>query len=102
MTILEEINEVKKEANVERGVYLCAHCKKHVPPTVKDGRRRVNNIFVDHIDPIVDPTKGFEGWDVFIDRMFCEKSNLQLLCGDCHDKKSMAERALAKERRSNE
>lgn len=96
------INEVKKEANVERGVYLCAHCKKHVPPTVKDGRRRVNNIFVDHIDPIVDPTKGFESWDVFIDRMFCEKSNLQLLCGDCHDKKSMAERALAKERRDNE
>lgn len=93
------INDVKKEANVERGVYLCAGCKELVPPTTKQGRKRVQNIFVDHIDPIVDPTVGFEGFDVYIERMFCEKGNLQLLCGECHDKKSMEERRIAAETR---
>lgn len=88
------IQQCKKDANVERGFYLCAGCKEHVPPTIKQGRRKVTNIFVDHIEPIVDPATGFVDWDTYINRMFCEKDNLQLLCGECHDKKSMAERAL--------
>lgn len=91
------ISETKKEANVSRGVYKCASCEQLVPPTVKQGRKRINNIFVDHIDPIVDPKVGFQGFDVFIERMFCEKDNLQLLCGECHDKKSMEERRIAAE-----
>jgi len=93
------INEVKKEANISRGVYLCACCKNHVPVSVRVGSKRVNNVFVDHIDPIVDPYKGFEGFDVYIDRMFCEKDNLQLLCGECHDKKSLEERRIRAEER---
>lgn len=93
------INEVKKEANVARGQYECAECKSIVPPTVKVGRKRKNNIFVDHIDPIIDPKTGFTTWDECIDRMFCEKDNLQLLCGECHDAKSMEERRIAAEYR---
>lgn len=93
------INEVKKEANVERGQYKCAGCGEIVPPTIKQGRKRVNNIFVDHIEPIVDPKVGFTGFDDYIDRMFCEKDNLQLLCGPCHDEKSMEERRIAAEYR---
>lgn len=93
------IQEVKKKANVERGIYLCAGCGEHVPPTIKQGRKRVQNVFVDHIDPIVDPTTGFTTFDNFINRMFCEEDNLQLLCGECHDKKTMKERALAAEYR---
>lgn len=96
------IGDCKKNARVARGLYLCADCKQHVPPTVKDGRKRVTNIFVDHIDPIVDPSKGFEGWDKYVNRMFCEEDNLQLLCGECHDRKTLAERAIAQERRRNE
>ena len=96
------INEVKKEANVSRGTYLCAGCNKHVPLTIKDGRKRIKNVFVDHIDPIVDPHVGFQGFDVYIERMFCEKINLQLLCKPCHDIKSLKESAIAKERRDNE
>lgn len=93
------IFEVKKEANVSRGVYLCAGCDQHVPPTIKQGRKRVNNIFVDHIIPVIDPTVGFVGWDSFIDRLFCEKDNLQLLCGECHDAKTAEERRIAVETR---
>ena len=39
---------------------------------------------VDHIKPVVDPTKGFQSWDIFIDRLFCEASNLQAICKPCH------------------
>ena len=96
------ISQVKKKANVARGVYECASCHEHVPPTVREGRKRVNNIFVDHIEPIVDPSVGFTTFDEYIDRMFCEEDNLQLLCGKCHDEKSLNERAIAASRRKAE
>jgi len=96
-------SDVKKEGKVSRGIYECASCKQHVPVTVptitKEGKRkRVNNVFVDHIEPIVDPAVGFTTWDEYIERMFCEKDNLQLLCKECHDIKSKEETKIKKER----
>lgn len=96
------INEVKKQARVKRGFYLCACCGELVPNTIKEGRKRVQNIFVDHVDPIVDPEVGFVSWDTMIERMYCEAENLQLLCKACHDNKSAEERAIAVERRRKE
>ncbi len=93
------ISECMKDARVSRGLYECAQCKNHVPPTVKVGMKRVKNVAVDHIDPIIDPHKGFTTWDECINRMFCEKENLQVLCKDCHDEKSLEERAIASETR---
>jgi 5-methylcytosine-specific restriction endonuclease McrA len=90
-------NLVLKEARTAKGVYLCAGCKEEVPVTVKKDGKRVRNVFVDHINPIVDPALGFTSWDDYIDRMFCEKDNLQLLCKDCHDLKTSKERQQAKE-----
>ena len=89
------ITQVEKEARVERGLYKCANCNEVVPPTVKDGRKRVRNVFVDHINPIVDPETGFTNWDDYIENIFCEKENLQLLCKACHDDKSTKERETA-------
>ena len=94
--------EVKKEARVSRGLYLCAGCSHRVPATIKNGRDRVTNVFVDHIEPIVDPSVGFTNYDEYINRMFCEKDNLQLLCKRCHDYKSNKEKEIAKERRKRE
>lgn len=96
------IHLVKKEARVARGLYECAECKQHVGPTYRDGRKRKQNIFVDHIEPIIDPAVGFTTWDECIQRMFCEKDNLQVLCKDCHDIKSQEEKEITKIRRAND
>ena len=93
------INNVKKAARVSRGVYECAGCGKHVPPTIKVDGKRTQNVFVDHIDPIINPETGFISWDETIERMFCEADNLQLLCKSCHDEKTQQEREIAKQRK---
>lgn len=94
----------KKLANVSRGFYLCAECKEHVPTTLLQvsPRKRVKNIFVDHIKPVVDPAVGFVDWNTIIERMFCEIDNLQVLCKECHDIKSKEETEIAKIRRAKE
>lgn len=62
--------------------YKCACCK---------GEFTSNNVEVDHIDSVVAAT-GFESWDVYIDRLFCEKINLQVLCKPCHKTKTKEEK----------
>lgn len=84
-----------REARVGRGAYLCAACKAIVPLTVNKKR----NVYVDHIAPITNPEKGFTSWDELIEKLFCEKEGLQVLCSLCHDDKTGAEREQAKERR---
>lgn len=91
-----------KNARVARGLYLCAGCGEHVPNTIKDETgKRVKNVHVDHINPIIDPATGWISWDDTIERMFCELPNLQVLCNACHTIKTNEEKAIAKARRSN-
>ncbi|MCF1549920.1 hypothetical protein, partial [Escherichia coli] len=58
-------------------------------------------IQVDHIHPVIDPTRGFISWDEVVKRMFCEKEDFQILCRQCHSKKSTVERQIAIERKKN-
>ena len=67
--------------------FMCAVCRKE--HTSKD-------VQVDHIEPVVNPTTGFVSWDVYIDRMFCEKGNLQVLCTSCHKAKTKEEKDESK------
>lgn len=69
---------------------LCAGCNKLYPETT---------CAVDHINPVVDPNTGFKTWDILIERLFCEKENLQVLCKDCHDIKTQEEKAINTERK---
>ena len=94
------ISDCLSSARVKRGFYECADCKEHVPNTVKEGGKRVKNIFVDHVEPIV-PVTGWVSWDSCIERMFCEISNLQLLCKACHDRKSKEETGQRKAHRDS-
>ena len=94
-----------KNARVRRGWYLCEECREEVPATLppKPGnKKRIKNIVADHIDPIVDPATGFEGFETWIDRAFVELDGFQALCHACHEKKTAAERGVAKERRAND
>lgn len=77
---------VKRGVNPKTGklakLHKCNHCSKLFP---------MNAVKVDHIKPVVDPNVGFVSWDMYIDRMFCEVENLQVLCDPCHDFKTKTE-----------
>lgn len=94
-------NTTLQKARVSKGNYLCAGCKQVVPVTVKKDNKRVRNVFVDHIDPIVSPSEGFISWDKVIERMFCEEEGFQVLCDQCHKQKTSKERQIATERKRN-
>jgi len=47
---------------------------------------------VDHKVPVVSVDDGFQDWNEFIDRLWCDKGNLQRICDTCHDKKTSQER----------
>lgn len=99
------ITTVRKKSRVERGRYRCVGYERRshiVPATLppkKGNKRRIKNVLVDHIEPIIDPEKGFESWDVTIKRMFVEEDELQVLCHACHQKKCNYEKELAKRSR---
>ena len=87
------LNNAKTEKKVNEKTgriaqhYRCNKCKQEF--TSKD-------VEVDHIKPVIDPKKGFQSWDVYIQRLFCEEKNLQVLCKTCHKEKSNKEKEVAK------
>jgi len=56
---------------------------------------------VDHKDPVIPLDRSLEemSWDELIDRIWCEESNLQAICPECHDSKTKKERKLRKIKR---
>ncbi len=71
--------------------YICSDCKNTFG---------VTKISVDHIDPVIPLGKKIDdmSWDEVVERMFCEKSNLQVLCKEgCHKIKTSVERKKRKE-----
>lgn len=64
--------------------YRCAKCKK-----LEAGYK----VQVDHIQPVIRPGTVLEGlsWDEYVDRVWCDEKNLQVLCLNCHQLKSQCE-----------
>ena len=81
--------QTEKKTNPKTGRmaqhYRCQICEKEF--TQKDMQ-------VDHIKPVVDPKKGFTTWDDFIQRLYCEASNLQAICTSCHKIKTKEEKEV--------
>lgn len=71
----------------------CAGCGELYPETTCS---------VDHIEPVIDPDKGFKDWDTYIERMYCEKEGFQVLCIACHNAKTKEERDRATQRKRRE
>jgi 5-methylcytosine-specific restriction endonuclease McrA len=82
-----------KKVNAKTGKlamhYTCAACNKLYVAT---------DVQVDHIKPVVDPKKGFVSWDVYINRMFCEIEDLQVMCKPCHKIKTDQEKLERKKK----
>ena len=63
--------------------YLCNVCKEYKGST---------HVSVDHIIPVVSVEEGFVDWNVFVERLYCGKENLQVICEECHKAKTKRER----------
>jgi len=94
-------SEALKEAKVGQDgrafLYKCAIC---------EGIFIRKEVQIDHIDPVV-PLDGYKSgmefdWNEYIDRMFCEKDNFQIICKECHSCKSFLEKELRKEQKNQE
>ena len=81
-------NKDGSRAKVDSVEYSCQSCNTWVKASV-GGK---SNIAVDHIIPVIDDESGFKDWNIFHDRLFCEKKNLQRICKPCHQVKTNAER----------
>lgn len=84
-------NQDGSRAKVDSKEALCNVCKQWVKFSV-GGK---NNVEVDHIKPVigVDDISGkVRDWNVYKSHLFCDKSNLQVACGPCHDLKTKYER----------
>ncbi len=58
-----------------------------------------SNMQVDHKSPVVPIESSLEQmtWDELVDRIWCDKSNLQVLCTRCHELKSKEEGKLRRQ-----
>lgn len=65
--------------------YECEECHVIVPRKQKQ---------VDHIEPVVLPLVGFNGYDDLKARMFVTSEKLKILCKSCHLTKSQKENKI--------
>jgi 5-methylcytosine-specific restriction endonuclease McrA len=89
MKVRREVPKFRKDgsrAQKPSVQYLCAVCGKW---------HGFTKIAVDHIIPVIGP-EGFKDWNTFVARLFCDASNLQVICDSCHQIKTNAEREARK------
>ena len=69
--------------------YKCSKCLNDFPQ---------KEVEVNHIIPVV-PLSGFDSWDGVINRLFCEREGLEVVCKPCHKSITLQENS---ERKLNE
>ena len=76
----EALNDafVGKKTNEKTG-----RLAKHFECNKCHGEFPQKEVEVNHIIAVV-PVEGFDNWTNVIDRLFCEKSGLEVLCKPCH------------------
>lgn len=98
---------VKKKQKVDKALFECSMCGKYcyegksgtgfITYKHKYPDKKVSQEYlaIDHIDPIINPKTGWTNWDDFLNRLFCDESNLQGICTEtCHKAKTMLEREI--------
>lgn len=85
----ETLNESKTEKKVNT---LTGRIAQHFRCASCGGEFPAKQVNVDHILPVVDPVVGFVDWNTFVENLYCEKENLQVLCSTCHTEKTKMEK----------
>jgi len=83
-----ERKQAIKNGRVGRGQYKCNICEGIFGP---------KQIQLDHIIPVIDEEVGFTDWNSYIERLFCDVNNFQILCKPCHSSKSFFENQIRKQ-----
>ena len=77
----QNYHAARKQAQVKSGWYKCVHCK-----------RSTEKPKVDHIDALGrQPISMFE-FGTWLEHLFCPSELLQILCTECHNKKTKQDR----------
>lgn len=88
---LKNAERIKKVKGKAVKLYECAITHKFFP---------IDQVKVDHIEPVVDPATGWVDYNTYMARLFCPVENLQVICDEEHDKKTAEERKAR--RKTNE
>lgn len=79
------MSEAMNRAKVGRGLWQCNSCKESF---------KKNEVQRDHIEPVVSTNGGINDLNTYVETLFCEPENIQILCKPCHSVKSSAEQTL--------
>lgn len=82
----------RKPKGGKRFEYQCKACRKWFPNS---------QVEVDHIEP-AGKLSDYSDLPGFVERLFCEEDNLQVVCKGCHAIKTAEERVKRKEAKENE
>lgn len=63
---------------------------KHFKCNSCSGEFPQKEVEVNHKTPVI-PLSGFDSWDGVVERMFCEKEHLEVLCKPCHKEQTHKE-----------
>jgi hypothetical protein len=95
--------DAKNAAKVAPSTYGCDFCGKWVYEGTSDknfAKLQEENsektvvrgkIEMDHQEAVIDPKKGWQGWDEYINRMWCSPDGYNRLCRECHQEKTNRE-----------
>lgn len=83
-------SQAEANGRVSRGLYLCASCQEQF---------KRKDVQIDHVNPVVSTDGGVNDLNTYVDTLFCDPENLQLLCVPCHKLKSGIEQTMRAEAR---
>lgn len=103
-----EYTEAKNRAKIDKATFECENCGQ----VMYDGKsqKSFDNLKekypdivqmkpeLDHELEVVDKEKGWQGWDEFINRLFCGPDELKVLCKPCH--KSVSDEEMAERKKA--
>lgn len=90
----KEYSRAKNRAKVDKAVFKCESCGQLMydgksQKSFDNLKEKYDTIIwevpeLDHKKEVIDKEKGWQSWDVFIDRLFCGPDELTVLCKSCH------------------